>query len=124
MLQEIRFCFFFSLQYHDIIELKCFFLCSLRHRSVLSSGFKVVDVLIAGKRNAVVRSIAEARTTESSRSTGTAARPHTGPEADGPRTLHRSLLARILPVSLRRIEHHLLGYVCRVHLKQLTIVYI
>lgn len=78
-------------------------------RGCLHSGGSSCDRCHAGKRNVVIRPIAEI----DDRST---ARPNTRAEGANACPEHRSGLPRLLPFPLRRVERNLLDNVRRVHL--------
>lgn len=76
----------------------------------LHSDGSSCDRCHAGKRNVVVRPIAEI----SNRST---ARPYTRPKSANACPEHRPSLACLLSLPIRRIKRNLLDNVCRVHLR-------
>lgn len=80
-------------------------------RGCLHSGGSSCDRCHAGKRNVVIRPIAEI----DDRST---ARPNTRTEGADACPEHRSGLPRLLPFPLRRVERNLLDNVRRVHLSR------
>lgn len=79
--------------------------------SVRAVAVQIANCCHAGKRNIVIPPLAEIRADRP------AARTQPGPESANTRPEHRPCLPRVLPISLRRAERHLLDNVRRVHLK-------
>lgn len=79
-------------------------------RRCLHSDGSSCDRCHAGKRNVVIRPIAEI-------ASGPAARPYARPKGEDARPQHRSCLAGLLPIPIRRAKRNLLDNVRRVHLR-------